>query len=275
MKNKKKFLVIGNPIKHSLSPQLHKYWFGKNKINSEYKKLKIDQKQIKKILDKIRKKQIEGINVTIPFKNSVIKYLDILEGDAKKTSSVNTIYLRKQKLIGDNTDVYGFAFGILKKIKSKIKAAGIIGAGGVTSSIILALIKKGVRKIYITNRTFSKLKVFKKKFRGIIFPIRWNEHLKVFREVQILINVSSLGMQGQKDLKFDFSTFNKKINVVDIVYNPENTKFLRDARRYGHKAFSGLDMFVYQAQKAFYIWNKKKPKITNVIYKKLRKLIND
>ena len=275
MKNKKNFLVIGNPIKHSLSPQLHQYWFGKNKINSEYKKLKIDQKQIKKILDKIRKKRVEGINVTIPFKNSVIKYLDILEGDAKKTSSVNTIYLRKQKLIGDNTDVYGFAFGILKKIKSKIKAAGIIGAGGVTSSIILALIKKGVRKIYITNRTFSKLKVFKKKFRGIIFPVRWNEHLKVFREVQILINVSSLGMQGQKDLKFDFSTFNKKINVVDIVYNPENTKFLRDARRYGHKAFSGLDMFVYQAQKAFYIWNKKKPKITNVIYKKLRKLIND
>jgi shikimate dehydrogenase len=275
MKNKKKFLVIGNPIKHSLSPQLHQYWFGKNKINAEYKKLKIDQKQIKKILDKIRKKQIEGINVTIPFKNSVIKYLDILEGDAKKTSSVNTIYLRKQNLIGDNTDVYGFAFGILKKIKSKIKAAGIIGAGGVTSSIILALIKKGVRKIYITNRTFSKLKVFKKKFRGIIFPVRWNEHLKVFREVQILINVSSLGMQGQKDLKFDFSTFNKKINVVDIVYNPENTKFLRDARRYGHKAFSGLDMFVYQAQKAFYIWNKKKPKVTNVVYKKLRKLIND
>ena len=275
MKNKKKFLVIGNPIKHSLSPQLHKYWFGKNKINAEYKKLKIDQKQIKKILDKIRKKQIEGINVTIPFKNNVIKYLDILEGDAKKTSSVNTIYLRKQKLIGDNTDVYGFAFGILKKIKNKIKAAGIIGAGGVTSSIILALIKKGVRKIYITNRTFSKLKVFKKKFKGIIFPIRWNEHLKVFKEVQILINVSSLGMQGQKDLKFDFSTFNKKINVVDIVYNPENTKFLRDARRYGHKAFSGLDMFVYQAQKAFYIWNKKKPKITNDIYKKLRKLIND
>ena len=275
MKNKKKFLVIGNPIKHSLSPQLHKYWFGKNKINSEYKKLKIDQKQIKKILDKIRKKQIEGINVTIPFKNSVIKYLDILEGDAKKTSSVNTIYLRKQKLIGDNTDVYGFAFGILKKIKSKIKAAGIIGAGGVTSSIILALIKKGVRKIYITNRTFSKLKVFKKKFKGIIFPIRWNEYLKEFREVQILINVSSLGMKGQKDLKFDFSIFNKKINVVDIVYNPENTKFLRDARRYGHKTFSGLDMFVYQAQKAFYIWNKKRPKITNIIYKKLRKLIND
>lgn len=275
MKNKKKFLVIGNPIKHSLSPNLHQYWFYKNKINSEYKKLKIDHRQIKEILNKIRKKQIEGINVTIPFKNRVIKYLDILEGDAKKTSSVNTIYLRKKKLIGDNTDVYGFSFGILKKIKTKIKAAGIIGAGGVTSSIILALIKKGVRKIYITNRTFSKLKVLKKKFKGMIFPIKWNDHLKVFNEVQILINVTSLGMQGQKDLKFDFNIFDKKINVVDIIYNPENTRFLRDARKNGHKIFSGLDMFIYQAQKAFYIWNKKKPKVTNVVYKKLRKIIND
>jgi len=275
MKNKKKFLVIGNPIKHSLSPNLHQYWFDKNKINSEYKKLKTDHRQIKEILNKIRKKQIEGINVTIPFKNHVIRYLDILEGDAKKTSSVNTIYLRKNKLIGDNTDVYGFAFGILEKIKSKIKVAGIIGAGGVTSSIILALIKKGIRKIYIINRTFSKLKVLKKKFNGVIFPIKWNEYPRVFREVQILINVSSLGMQGQKNLKFDFSIFDKKINVVDIVYNPENTRFLRDAHRNGHKTFSGLDMFIYQAQKAFYIWNKKKPKVTNVIYKKLRKIIND
>jgi shikimate dehydrogenase len=213
--------------------------------------------------------------VTIPFKNRVIKYLDILEGDAKKTSSVNTIYLRKNKLIGDNTDVYGFAFGILKKIKTKIKTAGIIGAGGVTSSIILALIKKGVTKIYITNRTFSKIKVLKEKFKGMIFPIKWNDHLKAFNEVQILINVTSLGMQGQKDLKFDFSIFDKRINVVDIIYNPENTRFLSDASKNGHKTFSGLDMFIYQAQKAFYIWNKKKPKVSNFIYKKLRKIIND
>ena len=78
----------------------------------------------------------------------------------------------------------------------------------------------------------------------------------------------------QKDLKFDFSIFDKKINVVDIVYNPENTRFLKDARKNGHKIFTGLDMFVYQAQKSFYIWNKKNPKITKDIYKKLRKKIN-
>jgi len=274
MKNRKNFLVIGNPIKHSLSPFLHNYWFHKNKINCEYKKLKTTKSLIKQILNRVRKREIEGINVTIPFKNSVIKHLDVLKGNALKTSSVNTVYLNKKKLIGDNTDVYGFSSGVLRKIKTRIKTAGIIGAGGVTSSIILALIQKGVKKIYITNRTFSKLKVFKKKFKKVIYPIKWNDRYNVFEEVQILINVTSLGMLGQKDLKFDFSIFDKKINVVDIVYNPENTRFLKDARRKGHKTFTGLDMFIYQAQKAFYIWNRKKPKITKDIYKKLRKKIN-
>jgi shikimate dehydrogenase len=274
MKNRKNFLVIGNPIKHSLSPFLHNYWFYKNKINCEYKKLETTKSSIKKILNKVRKREIEGINVTIPFKNSVIKYLDILKGDALKTSSVNTIYLNKKKLVGDNTDVYGFSSGVLRKIKTRIKTAGIIGAGGVTSSIILALIQKGVKKIYITNRTFSKLKIFKKKFKKIVHPIKWDDRYKLFRDVQILINVTSLGMIGQKNLKFDFSIFHKKISVVDIVYNPENTRFLKDASKNGHKTFTGLDMFVYQAQKAFYIWNKKNPKITKDMYKKLRKKIN-
>jgi shikimate dehydrogenase len=274
MKNRKNFLVIGNPIKHSLSPLLHNYWFQKNKINCEYKKIKINQSAIKKILTKVRKREIEGINVTIPFKNSIIKHLDTLRGDALKTSSVNTVYLYKKKLIGDNTDVYGFSSGVIKKISNRIKTAGIIGAGGVTSSIILALIQIGVKKIYITNRTFSKLKIFKKKFKKIVCPVKWDDRYKLFGDVEILINVTSLGMLGQKDLKFDFSIFHKKINVVDIVYNPENTRFLKDARKNGHKTFTGLEMFIYQAQKAFYIWNRKKPKITKDIYNKLRKKIN-
>jgi len=274
MKNKKNFLVIGNPIKHSLSPMLHSYWFRKNKMNYAYKKLKINQAGIKKILNKLRKKELDGINVTIPFKRSIIKHLNTLKGDALKTSSVNTVCLNKKKLVGDNTDVYGFSFGVIKKIKNKIKTAGIIGAGGVTSSIILALIQRGVKRIYMTNRTFSKLKIFKKKFKKVIYPVRWDNRYKAFGNVQILINVTSLGMLGKKDLKFDFSIFNKKINVVDIVYNPENTRFLKDARKNGHKTFTGMDMFIYQAQKAFYIWNKKKPKITKDLYKKLRTKIN-
>jgi shikimate dehydrogenase len=274
MKNKKKFLVIGNPIKHSLSPFLHNYWFKKLKLNCEYKKLKINHSKIKNILNEVRRKKIEGLNVTIPFKSRVIKFLNILKGDALKTLSVNTVYLEKKKLVGDNTDVYGFSYGILKQVKTKIKVAGIIGAGGVTPSIILSLIKRGVKKIYITNRTFSKLKPVKKKFGKIVQPVKWNEYPKVFAKVQILINATSLGLLGYKDLRFNFDIFNKKINVVDIVYNPENTRFLKDAKKYGHRTFTGLDMFVYQAQRAFFIWNKKNPEVNKDIYKKLRKKIN-
>ena len=156
MKNRKNFLVIGNPIKHSLSPLLHNYWFHKNKINCEYKKLKTTQSDVKKILTKIRKKEIEGINVTIPFKNSIIRHLDILRGDALKTSSVNTVYLDKKKLVGENTDVYGFSCGVIKKVANRIKTAGIIGAGGVTSSIILALIQNGIKKIRINLKYLEK-----------------------------------------------------------------------------------------------------------------------
>ena len=196
MKNRKNFLVIGNPIKHSLSPLLHNYWFQKNKINCEYKKLKINQSEIKKILTKVRKKEIEGINVTIPFKRSIIRHLDVLKGDALKTSSVNTVYLYKKKLVGENTDVYGFSSGVIKKVTSRIKTAGIIGAGGVTSSIILALIQKEVKKIYITNRTFSKLKIFKKKFKKIVYPIKWDERYKLFGDAQILIKVRKKEIEG-------------------------------------------------------------------------------
>ena len=274
MKNKKTFLVIGNPIKHSLSPFLHNYWFKKLKLNCEYKKLKINHSKIKNILNEVRRKKIEGLNVTIPFKSRVIKFLNILKGDALKTLSVNTVYLEKKKLVGDNTDVYGFSYGILKQVKTKIKVAGIIGAGGVTPSIILSLIKRGVKKIYITNRTFSKLKPVKKKFGKIVQPVKWNEYPKVFAKVQILINATSLGLLGYKDLRFNFDIFNKKINVVDIVYNPENTRFLKDAKKYGHRTFTGLDMFIYQAQRAFFIWNKKNPEVNKDIYKKLRKKIN-
>ncbi len=274
MKNKKNFLVIGNPIKHSLSPFLHNYWFKKLKLNCEYKKLKINHSKIKNILNEVRGKKIEGLNVTIPFKSRVIKFLNILKGDALKTLSVNTVYLEKKKLVGDNTDVYGFSYGILKQVKTKIKVAGIIGAGGVTPSIILSLIKRGVKKIYITNRTFSKLKPVKKKFGKIVQPVKWNEYPKVFAKVQILINATSLGLLGYKDLRFNFDIFNKKINVVDIVYNPENTRFLKDAKKYGHRTFTGLDMFIYQAQRAFFIWNKKNPEVNKDIYKKLRKKIN-
>ena len=103
----KKFCVIGNPIDHSLSPKLHNYWLKKNKIEAIYEKKLLEEKEIPKLIESIRKSEINGVNVTVPFKNSVIPFLDSLSSEAKKTNSVNTICTEKDKIIGHNTDIAG------------------------------------------------------------------------------------------------------------------------------------------------------------------------
>ena len=156
----KKFGIIGKPLSHSLSPLLHNYWFKKYNIKASYTLIETEINQIGKVINKIKKKELKGINITIPYKQKVIPYLDLVINDAKKTSSVNTIYLNDDnKIVGENTDVYGFDCSFIKKLNEKDlsgKNILIFGAGGVTSSIIYSLVKKNIKKISISNRTTKK-----------------------------------------------------------------------------------------------------------------------
>ena len=138
----KKFLVIGNPIQHSLSPNLHNYWIKKNKIRASYEKKLIEEDGLKKLISDILEENIHGANITVPFKNKIIPLLDSLTSEADISQSVNTIYKMKNKIIGDNTDIEGFKIA-LEKTKQTIenKTALILGAGGVIPSIIIALKK--------------------------------------------------------------------------------------------------------------------------------------
>ena len=146
----KKYLVIGNPIDHSLSPKLHNYWIKNNNINAIYEKKKLDGNEIKNLILEIKKKKLDGINVTVPFKKTVIPYVDRLSLEAERTQSVNTIYLDKDKVVGHNTDVSGFELGIKNsKFEVKGKKILILGAGGVVSSIIFALNKMKASEITI------------------------------------------------------------------------------------------------------------------------------
>ena len=159
----KKYLVIGNPIDHSLSPKLHNYWIKKNNIEAVYDKQELKSHDLKDLIIKIRNKEINGINVTVPFKNEIISYLDKLSHEADLTKSVNTIYLEDDKVIGHNTDIEGFELAI-KNINYDIseKQIFIVGAGGVVSSIILALKKMKASKILLSNRTKNKAENLKK-----------------------------------------------------------------------------------------------------------------
>ena len=155
----KKYLVIGNPINHSLSPELHNYWIKKHFINAVYDKKKLNNNELKNLISDIKRQIISGVNVTVPFKNAVIPYLDELSNDAKTTQSVNTIYLKNKKIIGHNTDIEGFENAI-KKIRFSFnnKKIFILGAGGVVPSIIYASMKLKCSEIFVSNRTKKKLR---------------------------------------------------------------------------------------------------------------------
>ncbi len=167
---KKNFGIIGNPIKHSLSPVLHNYWFEKYKIDASYSIIETNEKEIPKVIKKIKDKTLQGINVTLPFKQKIVPYLDILVNDAETTSSVNTIYLDDKNLtVGDNTDVFGLQAAYLKEVdEASKKKALIIGAGGVSPSVILSLKKSGIKIISIVNRTREKCIFLKNKFKILI-----------------------------------------------------------------------------------------------------------
>ena len=153
-----KFLVIGNPIDHSLSPKLHNYWMEKNNINAIYEKEKLNSNNLQNFILNIKNKNICGANVTVPFKKEVIPYLDKLTPDAEATQSVNTILLdNEDKIIGHNTDIGGFENAIkFTKYDFKKKKVFLLGAGGVVPSIIFALNKMRVSSITLSNRTKKK-----------------------------------------------------------------------------------------------------------------------
>ena len=147
---KKKFAIIGNPISHSLSPILHNYWYKKYNIDAEYSLLNINEGEIKSIINKVRNKELTGINITLPFKQKVIPHLDQLINDAKDTNSVNTLLLDEvNNVVGENTDVYGLQAAYFKEIaNAKSKKALIIGAGELHHQLFL-LLKKQKFKIFL------------------------------------------------------------------------------------------------------------------------------
>ena len=168
----KKYLVVGNPIEHSLSPDIHNYWFSKNKINASYEKRLIQTENIPEIMSLLRDGNLNGINITVPYKKDFVKLVDSLSLEAKETNSVNTIYSIDGKLIGHNTDIAGFELSIRHcKYNVNKKKALIIGAGGVVPSIIVALKRMNVEKIFIKNRTKNNALDLKKKFSEIIIKL--------------------------------------------------------------------------------------------------------
>ena len=210
MKNKKLYAIIGNPIAHSLSPILHNYWFNKYNIEANYSLIDVEDHNLQSVIDKIKSKELHGINVTLPYKQKIIPHLDRLINDARLTNSVNTIYLdNTNTVVGENTDVYGLQAAYLKEIVSENnKKALVIGAGGVSPSVIFSLKKSNIQNISIVNRTHDKSIFLKKKF-SFLNIINWKSLKEEISNFDIIINATSLGLKNGQEFQFNFDNIKK------------------------------------------------------------------
>ena len=253
----KKYIVIGNPIEHSLSPKLHNYWIKENNLDAFYEKRQGNKDDITGIIKDMKEGKIDGLNVTLPFKKTILPYLEELTPLANKTQSVNTVFKKNNKIIGDNTDTGGFELG-LKHINYNVKNKKIfiLGAGGVAPSIILALKKLGASKVAITNRTKKKAEDIKKIYSELLI-VDWGE----ITEFDMIINATSLGLKNEDKINLDFKNIGKNKLFYDVIYNPVKTNFLLEGERLGNQIQNGKMMFIYQAQLAFKIWHNILPKV--------------
>ena len=231
----KKYLVIGNPVEHSLSPKLHNYWIKQNNLDAIYDKKQLGESDIGRIITEVRNGKIDGINVTVPFKKSVIPFLDQLTPFAKKAQSVNTIFIKNNKVFGDNTDISGFEQA-LKHINYSVKnkKVFILGAGGVTPSIIIALERLGVAQIILSNRTKTKAEELKKTYSNLKI-IDWGEN----PDFNMIINTTSIGLKYDDEIKLNYTDIGSNKLFYDIIYNPSKTKFLSKAKQFGNQIENG------------------------------------
>ncbi|MDY0131400.1 MAG: shikimate dehydrogenase [Desulforegulaceae bacterium] len=262
------FAVIGNPVKHSLSPFMQNLAFEKLSLNSVYSAFEVVD--LESAVKGIKGLGIKGVSVTVPHKENIIKYLDEQSESAKKIGAVNTVTNKNGVLEGDNTDWKGFILSLREHSLIKGKKTLVIGAGGASRGVCYGLASENA-DLFITNRTKSKGIELAKDFNAEFVDLESIEKL----EPEIIINTTSVGMYPYINKSpVDKSLFKGKGVALDIVYNPLNTKFLRDAAMSGFKAVSGVGMFVYQGGLQFEKWTGKKfpfQIMKEKIFHKLRK----
>ena len=255
--------VIGNPVRHSLSPMIHNGAFRRLGWNAVY--LAFEVKNIEEALRGMRGLGVRGVSVTIPFKTEVLPFLDKIEGLAKKVGAVNTIINRRGRLIGYNTDCEGALEALEEKMDLRGKRVVLLGAGGAARAIGFGLKERGVSLI-VVNRSKERGWALSKELRCNYLPISSLARMKEGElEADILINATSLGMyprDGETPIPKKF--LKKGMVVMDIVYEPLQTRLLREAKEKGCVTVDGLEMLIRQGMAQFEIWTGRRLKIGEI-----------
>jgi len=257
--------VMGHGITYSRSPLIHNYWISKYGVDAEYGVCDLAETELPGFMASIRDSSTLGCNVTIPYKQAVIPYLDIVDDAARITGSVNTIYRSNGLVRGTSTDGTGYVDHLQNTHPDfQLKGARILilGAGGAARSIADALVKSGCSVIYIANRTVQKAEQIAGLQPDIIKPLGWDELASKVGLVDLIINTTSLGMTGRQPLLFPVEQTRQDCIVSDIVYAPLETELLARARTLGRPVLDGLGMLLHQAVPGFHLWFGIRPLVT-------------
>ena len=264
----KRFGLLGEKLGHSFSKEIHEIFFKLTGKEASYDMIERKPEELPGLLDEVKKGEYNGINVTIPYKIEVMKYLDEVSSIAKKIGAVNTITYRNRKLIGDNSDYYGFLKTLeLNDINIENSKILILGTGGASKSIYSVLTDKGAEKIYVA--TILENDSFKIRQQDRL--IHYSE-IKNLMKVNLIVNCTPVGMYPELNMcPLKDNDFIETENLIDIIYNPEETVLMKKYREKGAKVINGLMMLVSQAIKSEEIWNNEEydGDILDKIYKNL------
>ena len=257
--------VVANPIKHSISPFIHNSAFEATNTNGVYLAWEVDEAELAETVANIRRYQMYGINLSMPYKEQVIPYLDQLSEEACLIGAVNTVVNREGTLIGYNTDGKGF-FKSLPSFKISRKRLVLLGAGGAAKAILAQAILDGVSQIsvFVRSSSMEKTRPYLEKiqnatgFRVDLFALEDIQELQdSITKADLLVNATSVGMDGSSQPIPTSIVLPEKLMVADVIYQPFETPFLKWARNQGNQSINGLGMLLYQAAEAFELWTGK------------------
>lgn len=246
--------VIGWPVAHSRSPLIHNFWLERYKIDGVYIPLPVKGENFEILIRGMMAAGFRGCNVTIPHKERAFQICDVLDANAQHIRSVNTLMFRDDgSIYGTSTDGDGFIASLeAQNVNLEKGSALILGAGGAARSVVAALVQRNI-SVFIANRTYERAVELAKAY-DLAQAIKWHEWPKHLENITLLVNATSLGMEGANSCDFDLTLASKDMVVSDIVYVPRETPLLKAARQRGLKTVEGLGMLLHQARFGFSQW---------------------
>jgi shikimate dehydrogenase len=255
--------VIGHPIAHSKSPNVHGYWLRKYGLKGHYIPMDIAPDKLSDLLPRLADMGFVGANVTIPHKEKVMEIADLITDRATLIGAANTLIFRKDgRIHADNTDGYGFIENIRQTIPDwnpKSGPAVVFGAGGASRAVLASLLDVGVPKIMLTNRTRIRAEKLKEDFGNRIQVVEWVQAGNVLEDADLVVNTTSLGMTDKPEMRVPLDGLRPGAIVNDLVYSPLRTRLLAAAEEQGCRVVDGLGMLLHQAVPGFERWFGKRP----------------